>query len=97
MHSARVLLFGDQSAEKVGAIRNLTHLAKRSPTLRRFLRQSADVLQIEAEKLGPVARKAFSGYDDLLTMAEANARQDVPDELVATPLMCIARLGELLL
>ena len=97
MHPTRVLLFGDQTVDKLGTIRELTHFSKSSPTLRRFLRESADVVQIEAAKLGPIERNAFSGFDDLLTMAEANAKQAFPDELVATPLMCIARLGVLLL
>ena len=97
MHPARVLLFGDQTVEKLGAIRNLVKLSRSSPTLRRFLQEGADVIQLEAAQFGSVERNAFSGSNNLLTLAETNAEREVPDEAVATSLMCIARLGELIL
>lgn len=97
MSTPRLLLFGDQTVDKLETIRKLVHESKSSPALKRFLRESMDVVQIEAGKLCSSEQDAFSGFDDLLAMAEANAREPFPSEIVATPLMCIARLGELLL
>ena len=97
MHPPRLLLFGDQTVEKLHSIRKLVNLSKSSPTIRRYLRESADVVQSEVSKLSPVERSAFYGFDDLLALAEQNAAEETPNEVCATALMCIARIGELLL
>lgn len=90
----RLLLFGDQTVEKLPSIKHLVEVAKSSQTLRRFLREATDVVQVEVTKLSPDERKAFFAFDTLLTLAEENAKEPEPDEIVATTLMCIARLGE---
>ena len=97
MSRSRLLLFGDQSVEKLEPIRKLVHSSKHSQTLRRFLREAADVVQAEVAKLGPAEKAAFYGFDDLLALAEQNASEDTPNEICATALICIIRIGELLL
>ena len=93
----RLLLFGDQTVEKLPSIQNLVRVSKTSPSLRRFLREATDVIQTEVTKLSPDERKAFFAFDTLLSLAEENAKEEAPNEIVATTLMCIARLGELIL
>lgn len=97
MPTTRLLLFGDQTVDKLDAIKKLVNQSKISPTLRRFLREAADVVQSEVVKLGPVERTAFYDFDDLLALAEQNGAEETPNEICATPLMCIARIGELIL
>lgn len=92
----RVLLFGDQTVEKLPSIRELVRISRSSPVLHRFLESAADVVQTEVAKLGVESRKAFESFDDLTTLAEGNENENA-DEIVATALMCIVRLGELLL
>lgn len=97
MSTTRLLLFGDQTVQKVDAIRKLFHSSKHSPTLRRFLREAADVVQNEVAKLTPAERLPFYAFDDLLALAEQNAAEQNPNEIAATALICIARIGQLLL
>jgi hypothetical protein len=97
MAPQRLLLFGDQTVEKLPSIQNLVRVSRTSPSLLRFLREATDVIQTEVTKLSPDERKAFFSFDNLLTLAEENAKQEAPNEIVATTLMCIARLGELIL
>ena len=92
----RVLLFGDQTVEKLPSIQDLVRVSRNSPLLRRFLQDAADVVQTEVAKLNLDTRRAFVNFDSFVTLAEENAKQDA-DEVVATTLMCIARLGQLLM
>lgn len=97
MSTPRLLLFGDQTVEKLDAIRKLVDSSKNSPTLRRFLREATDVVQYEVSKLSPSERASFYSFDDLLALAEHNAAEETPNEVCATTLICIVRIGELLL
>ncbi|KAI9728586.1 MAG: Type I Iterative PKS [Cirrosporium novae-zelandiae] len=97
MASQHVLLFGDQTVEKLPSIRNLVQLSRTSPSLRRFLQEATDVVQAETMKVSPSERKWFSSFHSILALAEDYAKQEDPDEVVATVLMCIERLGELIL
>jgi len=98
MASPRLLLFGDQTVEKVSTIKRLVQAARTSQLLRRFLRGATDVIQVEAAKLATYERKDLFFCDNLLELAEKNAEQDdMGDEVIATTLMCIARLGELIM
>lgn len=92
-----LLLFGDQSVEKLPAIRSLYENASRSKLLQDFLQAAIDVIQTEAGKLSPRERQWFQNADSIATLAEKNAVAAIPSEVVATVLMGIARLGELLL
>ena len=92
-----VLVFGDQTVEKLPSIQSLTKLSKSLPSLRRFLREATDVVQTEIMKVNLIERKPFGFFDNILALAEHNAAQDDPDEVVSTVIMCIERLGELIL
>ncbi|KAL6718616.1 hypothetical protein ACLMJK_002850 [Lecanora helva] len=97
MHPSRLLLFGDQTVEKLDAIRKLVNQSKTTPTLKRFLQESADVVQKEVGNLPAEEQAAFYDFDELLALAEQNAAEETPNETCATTLMCIARIGETIL
>lgn len=92
-----LLLYGDQTVEKLPAVRALVEQAQRSPAGRRFLRDACDIIQIEIFNLEIDERAHVGHFDTLLQLAESNAQADQPSEIVATILMNVARLGELIL
>ncbi|PHH81287.1 hypothetical protein CDD82_1118 [Ophiocordyceps australis] len=93
------ILFGDQTVEKLPAIRQLVSHASESRLVQRFLREACDVVQIEVSKLPAHSeqRRGIGSFDSILRLAEDNAALDEPNEIVATALMNIARLGEFIL
>ena len=97
MASPRLLLFGDQMLENLPVIRSLVHRSKRSPLLQRFLQQATDVVQFEASKLDRHEQESFFEFETLLSLAEKNAELRRPNEIINTTLICIARLGHLIL
>lgn len=97
MASQILLLFGDQTAEKLPSMRRLARVSKTSPLLQRFFREATDVIQTEVAKLSLHRRNAFLAFDNLLDLAERHARQDFPDDVVSTALITIIRLGDLIL
>jgi hypothetical protein len=92
----QVLLYGDQTVEKLPAIRALASHAQSSSRVRQFLRDACDIVQIELARLRPRERANISDFQSLLGLAEDNSRRKEPNEIVATILMGIARLGELI-
>ena len=92
-----LLLYGDQTVEKLPAIRLLVEYSRTSVVIRRFLRDACDAVQLETTRLRPEERANIKEFDSLLRLAEDNARSDNPSEIVATVLMNVARLGELIL
>lgn len=97
MTSQVLLLFGDQTAEKLLSIQRLTRVAKTSPLLQRFLREATDVVQAEVGKLSLERRNAFFAFDNLINLAEKHAKQDCPDDVISTALITIIRLGDLVM
>ena len=97
MAPQHVLVFGDQTVEKLPSIQNLVQLSRTSPSLRRFLQEATDVVQSETAKVSLTERRSFGSFDNILALAEHNTNQDEPDEVVSTVIMCIERLGELIL
>jgi hypothetical protein len=97
MTSQRLLLFGDQMLENLPIIRSLVYRSRRSHLLRRFLREATDIVQLEVSKLDSNDQEAFFGFETLLSLAENNVKLTHPNEIVNTTLMCIARLGDLIL
>ena len=89
-----MLLFGDQTVEKLSSIRALVHNSKSSPAAKRFLQEATDRVQIEFSKLDSSEHGWSRGFDSLLGLAENN--KDVHNVLLDTVLMCIGRCGELL-
>lgn len=96
MAPQRLFLFGDQTIEKLPAVTSLIRLSQASAALRRFLREATDIIQCEIPRLSPHSRKAFPAFDDVLSLAERNAKTEEPTALVPMVLITIARLGELI-
>ncbi|KAM6476656.1 polyketide synthase [Trichoderma sp. SZMC 28011] len=90
-----LLLFGDQTVEKLTSIRALVRNAKTSPAAKRFLQEITDVIQIEFSTLSKSEHGWTGTFDTLLGLAEENDEQNGANTLVSTVLMCIGRLGEL--
>jgi len=92
-----LLLFGDQTVETLSSIQNLFCQSRTSTSVSRFLSEATDVIQIQASKLNAAERKRFFGFETILDLAERYESQQDPDDLVATVLMCISQLGELIM
>ena len=91
-----LLLFGDQAVEKLSSIQALVRRSKSDPAAKRFLQEATDVLQIEFSKISQVEHGWTQNFDTLLGLAEENASQGGnANIMVATMLMCIGRLGDL--
>ena len=88
-----LLLFGDQTVEKLSSIRALVHNSKSSPAAKRFLREATDRAQIEFSKLSSSDHGWSNGFESLLGLAEGN--KDQHNVLIDTVLMCIGRFGVL--
>ncbi|KAL7943594.1 polyketide synthase [Trichoderma barbatum] len=91
-----LLLFGDQTVEKLSSIQALVRNAKISPAARRFLQEVTDVIQLEFSTLSKSEHGWTGSFDTLLGLAEENEEQNGANALISTVLMCVGRLGELL-
>ncbi|KAJ5594738.1 Beta-ketoacyl synthase [Penicillium hispanicum] len=91
------LFFGDQTVEKLPAIQQLVGHSTSSRLVRQFLREACDAVQLEIRHLHLEERSKIPNFDSLLRLAEENGRSEEPDEIIATVLMNVARLGELIL
>lgn len=96
MDFIHLLLFGDQTIEKLSSIQSLVRHSKTSPAARTFLRQATDVVQLSFHKLSGEDHGWPGDIHTLLGLAEENARKDDPHAVIAAVLMCIGRLGELI-
>ena len=92
-----LFLFGDQTVDFYASIRNVVIQSRNSPLLRSFLQEATDRVQVEAAKLDADERTAFASFTNLLGLAEEYAAKEDNAVLVQTVLMCIARLGELIM
>lgn len=95
MNGMNLLVFGDQTVEKLSSIRALVRHSKTSPGARQFLRQATDVVQLEFSALDKEEHGWSHGFDSLLGLAEDNAKLVESNGMIATVLMCIGRLGEI--
>ena len=92
------LLFGDQTIEKLPVVESIVKLSQTSHLLRRFLDSATDSLQIEASKLPKKERVYFQDFHSLLELAQRNNEvASKSSEIVATVVLAVARLGELVL
>ncbi|KAI4860812.1 putative polyketide synthase [Hypoxylon rubiginosum] len=91
-----LLLFGDQTVEKLSSIRALVRNSKTSPAAKRFLQEATDVVQLEFSRISREEHGWNQDFDTLLGLAEENSDRETPNGMVATVLMCIGRLGELI-
>lgn len=97
MAPQRVLLFGDQMLDSLPVVRSLVSRSRKSPLVRRFLQEATDVIHVEVSQLQSHEQKQFFEFETLLSLAETNAALTQPNGFVNTTLMCIARLGYLIL
>lgn len=96
MDPFNLLLFGDQTVEKLSSIKSLVRNSKKSHNARAFLQQATDILQLELAKLNAEERGWDHEIGSLLGLAEANFHQDEANGILATVLMFIGRVGELI-
>ena len=96
MRPVNLVLFGDQAVEKLSSIRALVHHARTSAGAKRLLQEATDLIQIHLNELSEEDRAWKHDFDSLLGLAEDNAAAPVPNAVLATTLMCIGRLGELI-
>lgn len=82
--------------EKLSSIQSLVRHSKISPAASTFLRQATDAVQLHFSQLSSEDRAWPHEIHTLLGVAEENIRTKEPNGMVATVLMCIGRLGELL-
>ncbi|KAL8696326.1 MAG: hypothetical protein Q9224_002852, partial [Gallowayella concinna] len=97
MGFTNLLLFGDQTVEKLSSIQALVRNSKKSSIAKSFLQQSTDVLQLEFSKLGTEERQWPYEIHSLLGLAEQNIKEPDANGIIATVLMYIGRLGELII
>ena len=91
------LLFGDQAVGQLSSIQELIRRSQSDPAAKRFLQEATDILQIEFSKISRVEHGWAQNFDTLLGLAEENASQEGDANImVATMLMCIGRLGDLI-
>ncbi|RYP44080.1 hypothetical protein DL768_009425 [Monosporascus sp. mg162] len=93
----RVILFGDQTVETLGAIRDLSKRSKKYPLLQRFLADANKVIKAEVQALGLDQQRRFFDFTNLVDLAEKYHSLGYPDDLVAAVLITIAQLGYLIL
>lgn len=92
-----LLLFGDQTVEKLSSIQKLVRCSKTSPAAKRFLQEATDIVQLEFARISKEEHGWTRTFDTLLGLAEDNAGPDNANGMVATMLMCVGRLGELIM
>lgn len=94
--SKHLLIFGDQSVEKLTAIQALVHSSKSDPAARRFLQEAIDVIQLEFSRLGSGEHGWHRALDSLLGLAEEYDVSNNDNIIVSTALACAGRLGQLI-
>lgn len=95
-HTKHILLFGDQSVETLSGIQALVRNSKTSPMARRFLQEATDVVQLEFSRLNIQEHGWDKSFDSLLGLAEDNNGIQGPNTIVSMVLMCVGRLGQLI-
>lgn len=82
--------------EKLSSIQSLVRNSLISPAASTFLRQATDAVQLNFSQLSSEDRGWPHEIHTLLGLAEENTRTKEPNLMMATVLMCIGRLGELI-
>ncbi|KAF2639737.1 ketoacyl-synt-domain-containing protein [Massarina eburnea CBS 473.64] len=91
-----LVLFGDQTVEKKSSIQALVRHSKTSHAARRLLQEATDLVQLHFAQLSKEDKQWDHEVGSLLGLAEDNIAESKPNGAIATVLMCIGRLGELL-
>ncbi|UKZ66519.1 Type I Iterative PKS [Trichoderma atroviride] len=93
---ARIIFFGDQTVDTLQNIKVLANQARTSPIIARFLRECADVVQVNLSELDTKEKQPYLRFESILELAEIFAEQNTPFEAVSTVLFFIAQFGDLL-
>ncbi len=96
MRPTHLVLLGDQTVEKLSSIQSLVSHAKTSAGARRLLQEATDLMQLNFDRLSKEDRAWNHEIHTLLGLAEDNIVDENPNGVIATVLMCIGRLGELI-
>lgn len=96
MEPINLVLFGDQTVEKLSSIQALVRNSKTSAGARRLLQEATDILQLNFSRLNKEDRAWNHEIHTLLGLAEDNIAEENPNGVIATVLMFIGRLGELI-
>lgn len=94
---AQIIFFGDQTVDTLQNIKILANQARTSPIIARFLRECADVVQVNLSELDTKEKQPYLRFESILELAEIFAEQNTPFEAVSTILFFIAQFGDLLL
>lgn len=96
MSLKHILLFGDQSVEKLSGIKNLVRHCKTSQAAKRFLAEATDTIQLDLSRLNKHDHGWDKSFDSLLGLAEDYSVASHDNIVVSTVLMCAGRLGQLI-
>jgi hypothetical protein len=96
MRPVNLVLFGDQAVEKLSSIQALVRHSKTSAGAQRLLQEATDLVQLHLHQLSKEDRAWKHEIHTLLGLAQDNVAEAEPNAVIATVLMCIGRLGELI-
>lgn len=92
-----IFLFGDQTVEVYPAVQRVVSESKTSSPLRSFLRHATDAIQLEVNALDPAERASFRDFTNVVDLAEHYRNDDDTLGIAHCVLICVARIGELIL
>ena len=94
MDPINLVVFGDQTVEKLSSIQSLVRHSKTSAGARRLLQEATDLVQLNFDQLNKQDRAWNHEVHTLLGLAQDNIDEANPNGVIVTVLMCIGRLGE---
>lgn len=97
MGAEQLLFFGDETVAPLPAIQNLYRHAKVSSVIQRFLTEGTNVVKKEVLKLPAEQRPIWPVFSNIIELAEMCGKQENPAGAIVMMLVCVARLGELLM
>ncbi|KAK4061584.1 uncharacterized protein Triagg1_10293 [Trichoderma aggressivum f. europaeum] len=92
-----VIFFGDQTVDTYSHIRLLSHAARNSPALARFLRCAADIVQLNLLDLPSEEKGPYADFETILELSELYHAQTLPYETIATVLWVVSQVGDLII
>lgn len=95
--SSVLYLFGDQIADVLQCIQELSQRAANSDELRRFLRSATDSLRKAIYQASFRERQRFPTWESLTDLATAVERDDAHCPALKAALCCISQLGHVIL
>ncbi len=95
--SSSLYLFGDQIADVLPCIQDLSRRAANSDGLRRFLCSATDSLRKAIHQASFRERQGFPSWDSLTDLATAVERDAAHCPALKAALCCISQLGHVIL